>query len=140
MPQNKLAFSVFIFLILTPLLASAEVILGNVYLMHWRTMLRAQITPQDVRRYFKQGTGGQFIAISDKHELNRLISLLNRPPTLMDLTKCRQSGTLLVVDLFSDDGSVKTFYASRFYMSVLPEKSCKSIDAEFRNSISALFD
>ena len=104
-------------------------------------MLRPQITPEDIRRYFKEGQiAGKFIAISDKHKLRRIVSLLEGPPTMIDSNKCKQAGTLLVVDLYSEDGSLKTFYASRFQLSATHGKSCKSIDAEFRDSFSALFD
>ncbi|HSV44079.1 MAG TPA: hypothetical protein VLJ10_05940, partial [Candidatus Bathyarchaeia archaeon] len=103
----------------------AEFTKAKIYYLGWDLSTRARLSPEDAR-----ARAMVEIAVNDPYVVGNIVKFLDLPA----MKKAEQPGDpRLVIDLYKADGSMTSYYASRFTLYTEDSSLSREIDQRFRD-------
>jgi len=129
----KLLTSLFLMVVIS-CTASAKTKSVTIYFVPWSVTTAVAMNAETVRKIASSKT-----EISDPWYANRFIEWLDEGK-MKDESKWKVDDLRLVIDAVQEDGSVITFYASRFALGSQKTGKIRLIDNSFRSRFSFYYD
>lgn len=103
----------------------AEFTKAKIYYLGWDLLTRARLSPEDAR-----ARAMVEIAVNDQYVVENIVKFLDLPA----MKKAEQPGDpRLVIDFYKTDGSITSYYASRFSLYTEDSSLSREIDQRFQD-------